>query len=206
LVDRKTDIDMDWTHFINQLFEQAKPYLAARDDLVHTRISHQYAIFLMEREGGNRKIIEPAIILHDVGWSCLGAGEIRAAFGVKAEGAKSERLNRTHEKEGAVIARRLLEHNNYHSLFIDKIASIIRTHDSGEDIQSLEEALVKDADKLWRFSEIGFSREVERQELAPIELYRHLAAHYETWFCTQTAFETAAEELRERKKQFRPSR
>jgi len=194
-------IDMNWTHFIKQLFKQATPYLAVRGDLVHARVSHQYALTLMKQEGGNRRIIEPAIILHDVGWSCLGAQEIRKAFGVGAEGAESERLNRMHEKEGATIARRLLEHNDYDSLFIDKIASIIRTHDSGEDIHSLEEAVVKDADKLWRFSEIGFSREVERQELTPIELYRHLARHYETWFCIQTAFEMAAEGLKERKRQ-----
>ena len=199
LIDCKSDAE--WMHFINELFEQAKPYLAVRGDLDHARISHRYAVILMKQEGGSRRIIEPAIILHDMGWSCLGAQEIKAAFGVKAEGVESERLNRIHEMEGAVLARRLLEYTHYDSLLIDKIASIIRTHDSGEDIHSLEEAVVKDADKLWRFSETGFSKEIERQGITPFELYRHLIQHHETWFCTQSAFEIAAKELKERKKQ-----
>lgn len=194
-------IDTNWIRFINQLFKQAKPYLAVRGDLIHARVSHQYALTLTKEEGGNRRIIEPAIILHDVGWSCLGAREIKTAFGVKAEGLESEKLNRIHEMEGAVLARRLLEHTHYDPLLIDKIASIIRTHDSGEDISSLEEAVVKDADKLWRFSKTGFSKEIERQGITPFELYRHLVQHHETWFCTQSAFEIAAKELKERKKQ-----
>ncbi|MBW2094434.1 MAG: HD domain-containing protein [Deltaproteobacteria bacterium] len=193
--------DTNWARFITQVFEQAKPYLAVRGDLMHARISHEYAMSLMKQEGGDRKIIEPAIILHDVGWSCLGAREIKTAYGVKAEGLESERLNRIHEKEGAAVARRILEHIHYDPLLIDKIASIIRTHDSGEDIRSLEEAVVKDADKLWRFSETGFSKEIERQGITAIELYRHLAEHHETWFCTQSAFEIAARELEKRKRQ-----
>jgi HD superfamily phosphodiesterase len=192
--------DTDWTSFIDQLFEQANPYLAVRDDLMHARISHEYALILTEQEGGNRKIIEPAIVLHDVGWSRLGCREIKSAFGVKAAGAESERLNLVHEKEGAAIARHLLQRNHYDPLLIDKIVSIIRVHDSGEDIRSLEEAVVKDADKLWRFSEIGFSKEVERQGITPSELCRHLVEHHERWFCTRSAFEIAAGELKKRKR------
>jgi len=199
LVDSKND--SDWMSFISRLFEEAKPYLAVRGDFIHARISHEYALILMEQEGGNRKIIEPAIVLHDVGWSCLGRREIKSAFGVKAGGAESERLNLIHEKEGASIARHLLERNHYDPLLIDKIASIIQVHDSGDDIRSLEEAVVKDADKLWRFSQIGFSKEVERQGITPFELCRHLVEHYETWFCTQSAFEIAAGELEKRKRQ-----
>jgi hypothetical protein len=154
----------------------------------------------MNQEGGNRRIIEPAIILHDVGWSCLRPQEIKTAFGVKAQGVESEKLNRMHEVEGAVLARRLLEQIHYDPWLIDKIAAIIRTHDSGEDIHSLEEAMVKDADKLWRFSEAGFSKEIERQGITPFELYGHLVQHHETWFCTESAFEIAVKELEERRK------
>ena len=193
--------DTEWASFINQLFEQAKPYLAVRGDLMHARISHECALILMEREGGDREIIEPAIVLHDVGWSRLGHREIKGAYGVKARGVESERLNLIHEKEGAALARQLLERNQYDPLLIDKITCIIQVHDSGEDIRSLEEAVVKDADKLWRFSEIGFSKEVERQGISPSELCRHLVKHHKTWFCTESAFEIAAGEIEKRKKQ-----
>ena len=36
---------MNWTHFINDLFVLAEPYLEARGDLLHTRNAHQQWLF-----------------------------------------------------------------------------------------------------------------------------------------------------------------
>ncbi len=99
---------MDREDFIRTLFRLAEPYLKVRGDLPHARVSHQYALRLLEQEGGEPGIVEPAIILHDVGWSQLTPEQIRIAFGVRAGGEEAERLNRIHELEGAAIARRLL--------------------------------------------------------------------------------------------------
>ena len=155
----------------------------------------------MKHEGGNEKIVEPAIILHDVGWSNLKPEQIEAAYGVRPEGEEAERLNRIHELEGASIARQILQELNYDSLLIDNIASIIRRHDSGNQADYLEEGLVKDADKLWRFSETGFWKEIERQDLSPAELHRYLADRYQSWFFTRTALALAAEEIEKRNRE-----
>ncbi len=141
-------------------------------------------------------MVEPAIILHDVGWSKLEPAEIRAAFGVRAAGEKAARLNRVHELEGASIARELLEKLEYDPPLIDHIVSIIQRHDSGRQPESLEEKLVKDADKLWRFSKIGFWNEMERQKLTTDERYRFLHKHHKTWFFTKTASAVAEKELK----------
>ena len=187
-----------WSQFISQLFQKAEPYLAARDDVPHTQVSHQYSLLLMKHEGGNEKIVEPAIILHDVGWSILKPEQIEAAYGVRPEGEEADRLNRIHELEGASIARKILQSLNYEPHLIDKISSIIQRHDSGNHADCLEEELVKDADKLWRFSKIGFWKEIERQGLGPAELHHYLAERYQSWFFTQTALALAGEKIERR--------
>jgi hypothetical protein len=188
----------EWSQFISNLLHKAEPYLVARDDTPHIHVSHKYSLILMNREGGDEKIVEPAIILHDVGWSRLKPKQIEAAYGVKPEGEEANRLNRIHESEGADIARRILQSFGYKPSLIDKIASIIQRHDSGIQVDSLEEGLVKDADKLWRFSKIGFWKETERQGLGPEELHQYLSEHYRGWFYTASALTLAGEELKER--------
>ncbi|MBW2149978.1 MAG: hypothetical protein JRI22_23585, partial [Deltaproteobacteria bacterium] len=127
--------------------------------------------------------------------------QIEAAYGVRPEGEEADRLNRIHELEGASIARKILQSLNYEPHLIDKIASIIQTHDSGNQADCLEERLVKDADKLWRFSKTGFWKEIERQGLSPVELHHYLGEHYQSWFFTRTALALAAEELEKRNRE-----
>ena len=189
---------MDWNEFIRELFRLAAPYLKQRGDLPHAQVSHRYALRLLEAEGGESSIVEPAVILHDVGWSHLTPLQIRIAFGVRAGGEEAERLNRIHELEGTAIARQVLQSLNYNPQWIERIAFLIERHDSGDQADSLEEKLVKDADKLWRFSPFGFWNEIERQGLDQNELYQFLLARYRGWFFTQTAVKMAEEELQSR--------
>jgi len=191
----------EWSRFIRVVFRKAEPYLAARDDVSHVQVSHKYSLILMKHEGGNEKIVEPAIILHDVGWSKLKPQEIETAYGVRPEGEETDRLNRIHESEGASIAREILQSLNYGQHFIDRIALIIQRHDSGNQVDSLEEGLVKDSDKLWRFSKIGFWKEIERQGLSPKELHHYLSERYQSWFFTKTALALAAKELKKRNRE-----
>ncbi|MGD8342381.1 MAG: HD domain-containing protein [Desulfobacterales bacterium] len=194
---------MEWSKIIQQLFQLAEPYLAVRGDKPHVEVAHTYALSLMESEGGNYKIIEPAIILHDVGWSRLPPEQLKAAYGMGLEGKSSNKLNRIHEKEGAAIARQILELIGFDTLLIDKITQIIERHDSGPDAHSIEEKIVKDADKLWRYSDIGFWYEIERQALDPRAYYDYLASRCQTYFFTQTAPTLAKKELERRFKETR---
>jgi hypothetical protein len=189
---------MDRDDFIRTLFRLAEPYLKVRGDLPHARVSHQYALRLLEREGGEPGIVEPAVILHDVGWSQLTPEQIKIAFGVRAGGEEAERLNRIHELEGAAIAHRILESLKYNPDWVDRITFLIRRHDSGDQADSLEEQLVKDADKLWRFSPLGFWNEIERQGLSAEELHSYLSEQYGSWFFTPSSRILAEKELKAR--------
>ncbi len=188
-----------WNHFIDRLFDLAAPYLAVRGDMDHTRVSHQYARLLLQREGGNPKVVEPAVILHDVGWSALKPEQIRAAYGVRPSGAEADRLNRIHEVEGAAIAGKILESVNYDQSLTKVIVTIIEKHDSGANPSSREEMLVKDADRLWRFSKIGMWQELEKQGgVGPEEYHDFVGARIDTWFFTSTAADLAREEWAQR--------
>ena len=192
---------MSWQQFIQELFRLAEPYLKIRDDLLHTRVAHQYALDLLEKEAGDKKIVEPAVILHDVGWSRLKPEEIKIAFGVNAQGEKGKQLNRIHEVEGAGIAREILTKLDYDPPSTDEIARIIERHDSGKNPQTIEEKLVKDADRLWRVSSIGYYYEMERQNTTHEVRYHFLTRNMGKWFFTKTAMELADAELQERVKE-----
>ena len=192
---------LSWSEFVAGLFEKAAPYLAVRGDLDHTRVSHSYALTLMSLEGGDSRIVEPAVIFHDVGWSVLKPEAISAAFGVMARGEEAERLNRIHEIQGALIAQEILRSFDYDRALTEKITAIIIRHDSGKKTDSREESLVKDADKLWRFSSAGFWHEKERQHLAATTLLDFLEQRYKGWFFSSAAVKLADKELVSRRQE-----
>lgn len=146
-------------------------------------------------------IVEPAVILHDVGWSRLKSEGIKVAYGVMASGENAAKLNRIHEVEGAIIAQEILEEIGYDHSLIEKITQIIQRHDSGKNPETIEERIVKDADKLWRFSRVGYYHEMERQQLSHEVRHRFLIKHMGNWFFTKTARELVETELQNRVKE-----
>ena len=125
------------------------PYLDVRHNDVHTAMSILLAFRLLEQEGGDDDIVIPAIILHDTGWKRVPAELHLKAFGPKAS---EPQLNRRHEVEGVKIAQKILQKLNYDGLKIIKILEIIDGHDSRTTSVSLNDMIVKDADKLWRYT------------------------------------------------------
>jgi HD superfamily phosphodiesterase len=186
---------------MQDLFQHADPYLKMRNDFLHTRVAHGFALLLLEKEGGDRNIVEPAIILHDVGWSALKPDDITHAYGVRATGAKAREMNRIHEVQGARIAQEILAKLGYDTVSIRKIVNIIERHDSGKIPDTTEEKLVKDADKLWRFSKIGYHYELQRQSTTHAERYTFLSKKIDIWFFTRTAKTLAEKELQARDKE-----
>ncbi len=186
---------------MQDLFQHAEPYLKMRNDAVHTRVAHGYALLLLEKEGGDRNIVEPAIILHDVGWSVLKPDDIGTAYGARATGAKARSLNRIHEVRGAGIAAEILSKLGCDAITTGRIIKIIERHDSGKNPDSMEEKLVKDADKLWRFSKIGYPYELQRQAVTHVARHAFLSKNINEWFFTRTAKVLAEKELEAREKE-----
>jgi HD superfamily phosphodiesterase len=178
-----------------EIWRLAKPYLDTRKNDVHTEISIRFAYQLMEVEGGDENIVVPALILHDVGWKKVPQELHLKAFGPKAT---SPKINRTHEIEGVKIARGILANIKYDTKKAAQIVKIIDGHDSRKKAISIDERIVKDADKLWRYSKEGFGIDIERFEESYTEGLNRLRNHLTVWVFTETAKNLSKEELMKR--------
>jgi hypothetical protein len=175
------------------IFDLASPYLNTRENDAHTRIAYQFAIRLLNEEAGDPQVVFPALILHDVGWKSIPEELQLSAFG---PGEKDWGLNRIHEVEGARIAGEILEKVNYPPHLREEITEIILGHDSRKEAISLNDAIVKDSDKLWRYSAHGVSINFKRFPLTLSEHLARLRRELDGWFLTRTGKRIAREELR----------
>ena len=177
------------------IWNLAKPYLNTRRNDIHTEISVDMAFKLMDSEGGDEEIVIPAIILHDVGWIKIPGNLQLNAFGPNA---KDPELNRTHEIEGVRIATEILRDVDYDQTKTEQILEIIGGHDSRTESLSLNDRIVKDADKLWRYTKSGVEIDVERFGETLEEGLKRLRSNIDKWFFTQTARKLAEKEVHRR--------
>jgi len=180
-----------------KIFQNAKPFLRTRKNVIHTQIALRYALQLLKSEKGDERIVIPAIILHDVGWSAVPEHLHLTAFGPKVTNPK---LTRVHEIEGAKIAQRVLERFKYPPGKIKEICQIIRGHDSRKRPLSWNDRMVKDSDKLWRYSRRGMTIDLSRFHIPRKKYLVFLETIIDDWFHTPMAAKIAREEILLRKK------
>ena len=131
----------------------ARPYLDVRSNDEHTLISYRLARALLRLEHGiDEATVLTAILFHDVGWKKIPLEKLTASVGPKP---LYPELQRVHELEGIAIARPRLEALAIPGVDIETVLSIIDGHDTRKQAISPEDAVVKDADKLWRFTTHG---------------------------------------------------
>lgn len=194
------DLVLKLNDIYERIWELAGPYLDTRKNDIHTEISTGFAGRLLALEGGDEDIVIPAIILHDVGWKKVPEDLQLKAFGPKVS---MPEWNRVHEVEGAGIAGEILQKVNYPEDKILEIQEIIKGHDSRKEPISHNDSVVKDADKLWRYTEtairgiqMGFGLTYE----ACIERLRR---NLEPWFLTESGKRMATEEIEKRTKELK---
>ncbi|MGC8492059.1 MAG: HD domain-containing protein [Syntrophobacteraceae bacterium] len=183
---------MDRMHM--RLFELASPFLDTRENGEHTRISYEFAGRLLDEEQGDPEVVFPAIILHDVGWKRIPEELQLTAFG---PGKRDMNLNRVHEVEGAKIAGGILAELGYPAPLIEEITEIILGHDSRKQAISKSDAVVKDSDKLWRYSDHAMHINTERFGMTFRENLERLGRTLDAWFLTAAGRRMASERLLE---------
>ncbi len=183
-----------------KIYEQAKPYLQTRKNLIHTQNAFRYALKLLKQEKSDEEVVIPAVLLHDVGWKVIPENLHLTAFGPNPSNPK---LARVHEIEGAKIAKKILEKLHYPSEKLDEICRIIRGHDSRKRPISKSDRIVKDADKLTRYHRKGMAIDSDRFQV-PREIHiRFLEAQIEKWFFLPTSRRWAREEITQRRIEIR---
>ncbi|MHB0978811.1 MAG: HD domain-containing protein [Thermoleophilia bacterium] len=183
-----------------RMFEIAEPSLQTRFNDLHAKIGAQIVVELLRRDGGDPRIAVPAILLHDLGWNEVPEELRRSAFG---PGSNDAELNRQHELAGVRLAGRLLEEVGYPPHLTAEILRIIDGHDSRPLSETLEEAIVKDADKMWRVTKLGFPATLQNLEtLTPQEVHDFIAVRAFSWFLAPSALEMVREQLDARRVEY----
>ncbi|NMC94211.1 MAG: HD domain-containing protein [Syntrophorhabdus sp.] len=175
------------------IYEMAKPYLNTRYNDVHVELSYEFTKRLLKHyPEADEDIVLPAILLHDVGWKMVPEDEQAGAFGPEV---KKNDVQRFHEIEGAKMAGQILNELNYPGSKIHEIMDIIDGHDTRLEALSLNDKIVKDADKLWRFTTTGVNIDSFRFGIERISYINYLEDRIKEWFFTLAAQDMARETL-----------
>lgn len=176
------------------VWQAAVPYMRARKNDVHIPLSYACAEDLLRAHpGADRTVVLLAILLHDLGWAVVDQEAIyRDGFG---PGMWASDVRKQHEIEGARIARELLAPLGYDAATVDHVARIIEGHDSRVSALSPEDELVKDADKLWRFTTTGIAVACDWFKLTPAQYAARLEREIEGQLFTAAAVTQARTSL-----------
>jgi hypothetical protein len=176
----------------------ARPYMRARKNDVHVPISFWYAERLLEHHPeADADVVLLAIMFHDAGWAVIDEERIfREGFATgDQEVDLSSDVRILHEKEGARLAVEALGGLGTAPAVIDEVAAIIDGHDSRREALSRNDELVKDADKLWRYSVTGLSVSCDWFEMTPGAYAARLERQVREALFTDAAKEIGARDL-----------
>lgn len=183
---RDTDLDPIWKSVV--------PESRARSNDIHLPISLAYAERLCDAHPeANRLLVRVAIMLHDTGWGRVDEDRIISeGFG---KNWRKAAVRFEHERQGCIIAREVLPPLGYDEDFVEAVSTIIDGHDTRKEAKSLEDALVRDADRLWRFDHAGIALASGWFGMDPATYCDRLAAEIVPELLTQAAIAMATADL-----------
>jgi hypothetical protein len=166
----------------------------ARSNDIHLPISFAFAERLCDAyPDADALVVRIAILLHDTGWARVDEDRILTE-GFRGDWRRAD-VRYEHERHGCEIAREVLPGLGYDDAFIARVTDIIDGHDTRPHSHSLEDSLVRDADRLWRFTPAGIALASGWFGLTPAEYCRRLRAEIVPELLTQAALEMAEAEL-----------
>ena len=183
----------------DRIYKLAEPYWATRKNHLHVPSSYDFARRLLSfYPTADEGIVLPAVLLHDVGWKMVPEEKQRDAFGPEV---KDHETRRFHETEGVRIAQEILASLDYDTAKTAEILSIIDGHDTRKEPLSLNDKLVKDSDKLWRFT--PYCVKIAHRHFGfELKEYIHwLGERIEEWFFVSESKAMAREALNQAKKE-----
>lgn len=190
---------------MKKIFEEIKkiagPMQDLREDEGHAEKVASFAIELCKLFKANENIVIPAATLHDIGYYGMEKSLLKNLMAGKLSEEETKQIKDKHMEKGAILAKQILEKVRYNPEMIKVIVKIIENHDLGGECSSVEEKIIRDADKLWRFSKPGFDIDVKRRGCPPIEWHNYLSKNIEkpNYFYTEEAKTIARDELEKRK-------
>jgi HD superfamily phosphodiesterase len=178
-----------------RIYALAEPYWQTRSNEIHVPESYTLAQELLEAHPeADPDIVLPAVLLHDIGYMAVPSDDHLKGLAGAVKGWEPD-ITRRHEIQGAALAGEILGALGWDAERTAAIQDIVDGHDSRMEAVSREDALVKDADKLWRYTESAVRICHRWMELTPEAYMDWVAAERERWLFTDTAREMARREL-----------
>lgn len=144
------------TDEFDALWRKVIPESRARGNDFHLPLSVAYAHRLCEAyPQADRQLVLIATLLHDTGWAHVDEDRI-ISEGFRGDWRQAD-IRYEHEVQGCLVARRVLPDLGYSDEFVERVCAIIDGHDTRQEAHSLEDALMRDADRSWRFDRVGIA-------------------------------------------------
>jgi hypothetical protein len=179
----------------DRIYELAEPYWQTRSNEIHVPGAYALAQELVgAHPEADPDVVLPAILLHDIGYMAVPAEDHLKGLAGAVKGWEPD-ITRRHEIQGAALAAEILSSVGWDCGRIAAIADIVDGHDSRARAVSLDDQLVKDADKLWRFTEPAVRICHVWMELTPAGYMEWVGSEIDSWFFTETARVLARREL-----------
>jgi HD superfamily phosphodiesterase len=184
--ERDRDLDPIWRAIV------AESRTRAND--IHLPISFAFAERLCDAyPDADALVVRVAILLHDTGWARVDETRILSE-GFTGDWRKAD-VRYEHERHGCDIAREVLPPLGYDEAFVTRVTDIIDGHDTRPESHSLEDSLVRDADRLWRFTPAGIALASGWFGLTPAEYCRRLRSEIVPELLTEAGVQMAEAEL-----------
>ncbi|WP_460801965.1 HD domain-containing protein [Microbacterium sp. GXF6406] len=166
----------------------------SRQNDIHLPISFAFAERLCQAHPeADALVVRVAILLHDTGWARVDQDRI-ISEGFAGDWRRAD-VRYEHERHGCDIAREVLPPLGYDDAFITRVTDIIDGHDTRQESHSIEDSLVRDADRLWRFTPTGIALASQWFGFTPAHYCSRLHAEIMPELLTDAAVQMATAEL-----------
>ena len=187
-----------------EIWGLALSYQDKRDDKGHAAAVVKYALKLVKLENADENVVVPAAILHDIGWSKLSKRNRFSIFDSKLSNKEAIRVRLWHQKESVKLAKYILSKVRYDRRLMAEILEIISQHDTRKGFLSKNDGIMRDADKMWRFTRRGAIADIRRRKVSAKEYINRMHGRIEEpgFFYSISAKNMAKKELKKRRRKF----
>lgn len=177
------------------IYALAEPYWQTRSNEIHIPESYALALELLgDHPEADPDIVLPAVLLHDIGYMAVPSDDHLKGLAGAVKGWEPD-ITRRHEIQGAALAGQILGEVGWDAERTAAIQDIVDGHDSRAEAVSREDELVKDADKLWRYTESAVRICHSWMDLTPDGFMDWVGSEIDRWLFTEAARRLARREL-----------
>jgi hypothetical protein len=178
----------------DSVWRAAEPYMRARKNDIHIPLAFGWAQKILELyPQANRDVCLLAILLHDIGWWAIDIEDI-ISKGFRGENPLQSDVRYRHETEGVRLGTEVLRQTGWSDEIIAQVCEIIDGHDTRKVPRHLNDRIVRDADKLWRYEVTGVAIAADWFGKTPHAIIADVAAKLD-WFETPEGRAMAEREL-----------